>query len=87
MVTQHAPPRSRPRPKKATPPSETVTRHSETVTPRPPRPAPQELEWRNGYFHRLSKAATAEGLPDPFPLHTAAVRRLKLEPKLLPPRR
>ncbi|GJP50843.1 hypothetical protein CLOM_g10000 [Closterium sp. NIES-68] len=33
--------------------------------------AVKEFEWRNGWFHSMSKAAVAAGKPDPCPLHSA----------------
>ncbi|CAI5465679.1 unnamed protein product, partial [Closterium sp. Yama58-4] len=33
--------------------------------------AVKEFEWRNGWFHNMSKAAVAAGKPDPCPLHSA----------------
>ncbi|KAG8458920.1 hypothetical protein KFE25_004254 [Diacronema lutheri] len=38
--------------------------------------AVKEFEWRNGWFHELSKAALAAGAPDPMPLHTAGLLKL-----------
>jgi hypothetical protein len=38
--------------------------------------AVKELEWRNGYFHTISLAATAAGNPDPFPTHTAWLKEV-----------
>jgi len=38
--------------------------------------AVKEFEWRNGWFHKISQRALAEGRPDPLPLHTAALQEL-----------
>ena len=38
--------------------------------------AVKECEWRNGWFHKISQRALAEGRPDPLPLHTAALQEL-----------
>lgn len=38
--------------------------------------AVKEFEWRNGWFHQLSKRALAEYKPDPLPLHTAGLKNL-----------
>jgi len=40
--------------------------------------AVKELQWRNGYFHSLSKREISRGNPDPFPLHTAGLVELKV---------
>ena len=40
--------------------------------------AVKEFEWRNGWFHDLSKAALAKGLPDPMPVHSAGLAKLGL---------
>ena len=39
--------------------------------------AVKELEWRNGWFYELSKAAMARGEKDPFPQHTLWLREVK----------
>jgi len=36
--------------------------------------AVKEFEWRNGWFYDQTKAALKEGRPDPYPLHTAALK-------------
>ena len=38
--------------------------------------AVKELEWRNGWFHDISKQALAEGKPDPMPTHTAWLKEV-----------
>lgn len=40
--------------------------------------AVKEFKWRNGWFYSLSEKATAEGKPDPCPLHTAWLKELKV---------
>jgi hypothetical protein len=40
--------------------------------------AVKELEWRNGWFYKISQAAVAAGKPDPMPLHTAGLKKLKV---------
>jgi len=37
-------------------------------------PKLEEFEWRNGWFYDQTKAALKEGRPDPYPLHTAALK-------------
>jgi hypothetical protein len=36
--------------------------------------AVKEFEWRNGWFHGLTRAAQASGQPDPCPMHTLLLR-------------
>ena len=38
--------------------------------------AVKEFNWRNGWFHGLSKAAEAQGKADPCPLHTAWLKEV-----------
>ncbi|XP_041020995.1 uncharacterized protein LOC121262539 isoform X2 [Juglans microcarpa x Juglans regia] len=40
--------------------------------------AVKEFKWRNGWFYSLSEKATAEGKPDPCPLHTSWLKELKI---------
>ncbi|XWS11682.1 hypothetical protein CRYUN_Cryun37aG0020100 [Craigia yunnanensis] len=40
--------------------------------------AVKEFKWRNGWFYSISEKATAEGKPDPCPLHTAWLKELKV---------
>eukprot|EP00793_Prasinoderma_coloniale_P001070 PRCOL_00006061-RA len=44
--------------------------------------AVKELEWRNGYFHSLTKKAVADGEADPFPTHTAWLTEVGAVPPL-----
>lgn len=44
--------------------------------------AVKELEWRNGYFHALTKAKVSEGEADPFPTHTAWLEEVGAVPPL-----
>lgn len=37
-----------------------------------------QFKWRNGWFYSLSEKATAEGKPDPCPLHTSWLKELKI---------
>ncbi|CAM9485114.1 unnamed protein product [Discosporangium mesarthrocarpum] len=34
----------------------------------------KEFPWRNGYFWSISKAAAAEGRPDPCPIHSQILK-------------
>jgi len=38
--------------------------------------AVKEFEWRNGWFHKISKKALADYKPDPMPLHSAGLKAL-----------
>ena len=38
--------------------------------------AVKELEWRNGWFYEITKAAVVAGNADPMPLHTAGLQKL-----------
>ncbi|KAK7349087.1 hypothetical protein VNO77_06168 [Canavalia gladiata] len=40
--------------------------------------AVKEFKWRNGWFYSLSEKATAQGKPDPCPLHTQWLKELKI---------
>ena len=40
--------------------------------------AVKEFEWRNGWFHDITKEALAAGNPDPMPLHTAGLKKLDI---------
>ncbi|WJX48695.1 hypothetical protein P8452_35224 [Trifolium repens] len=40
--------------------------------------AVKEFKWRNGWFYSLFEKATAQGKPDPCPLHTQWLRELKI---------
>ncbi|KDO46114.1 hypothetical protein CISIN_1g021746mg [Citrus sinensis] len=40
--------------------------------------AVKEFKWRNGWFYSLSEKASAEGKPDPCPLHTAWLKEIKV---------
>ena len=38
--------------------------------------AVKELEWRNGFFHTISVRAMNQERPDPFPTHTAILKKV-----------
>ena len=38
--------------------------------------AVKELEWRNGFFHAISKARLSSSSPDPFPRHTSLLESI-----------
>ncbi|KHN12135.1 hypothetical protein glysoja_049332 [Glycine soja] len=38
----------------------------------------KEFKWRNGWFCSLSKKATAQGKPDPCPLHSPWLKELRI---------
>merc|ERR1712054_70209 len=38
--------------------------------------AVKEFEWRNGYFHQLTKQQVSDGKKDPFPTHTSLLEDL-----------
>ncbi|CAJ2656414.1 uncharacterized protein LOC123924574 [Trifolium pratense] len=40
--------------------------------------AVKEFKWRNGWFYSLFEKATAQGKPDPCPLHTQWLKELKI---------
>lgn len=37
-----------------------------------------QFKWRNGWFYSLAEKASAEGKPDPCPLHTAWLKEIKV---------
>ncbi|KAK7389468.1 hypothetical protein VNO78_24542 [Psophocarpus tetragonolobus] len=40
--------------------------------------AVKEFKWRNGWFHSLSEKASAQGKPDPCPLHSQWLKELRI---------
>ncbi|KHN38064.1 hypothetical protein glysoja_007106 [Glycine soja] len=40
--------------------------------------AVKEFKWRNGWFYSLSEKATAQGKPDPCPLHSQWLKELRI---------
>ncbi|KOM41059.1 hypothetical protein LR48_Vigan04g125700 [Vigna angularis] len=40
--------------------------------------AVKEFKWRNGWFYSLSEKATAQGNPDPCPLHSQWLKELRI---------
>jgi hypothetical protein len=37
----------------------------------------KDLPFRNGYFYQLSQKALGDKLPDPCPLHTKLLKKIK----------
>jgi len=37
-----------------------------------------QFKWRNGWFYALSEKATAQGKPDPCPLHSLWLKELRI---------
>ncbi|GAU25605.1 hypothetical protein TSUD_260390 [Trifolium subterraneum] len=42
------------------------------------------FKWRNGWFYSLFEKATAQGKPDPCPLHTQWLKELKIASRIYP---